>query len=62
MAIVLKSWVAGKDSLTRQGELIPDEIAPAKLVKELSKQVAYVDKTALAENPVAPPQRPQVFF
>ena len=60
MAIVLKSWVGGKEFLTRQAELIPDEITPQKLVKDLSKQVAFVDKTALAENPVAPPQRPQV--
>ena len=57
MALVLKSWV-GKDYLNKQ--LIPADTVPQKLVKDLTKQVAYVDKTALAENPVAPPQRPQV--
>ena len=61
MAIVLKSWVAGKDFPSRQADLIPSEITPAKLVKDLSKQVAFVDKTALAENPIALPQRPQVW-
>ena len=57
MALVLKSWV-GKDYFNKQ--LIPAETLPQKLVKDLTKQVAYVDKTALAENPVAPLQRPQV--
>ena len=57
MALVLKSWVA-KDYFNKQ--LIPAETVPQKVVKDLTKQVAYVDKTALAENPVAPLQRPQV--
>ena len=60
MALVMKSWIAGKDYLTKQADVIPNEITPAKVVKDLAKQVAYVDKTALAENPVAPLQRPQV--
>ena len=62
MALVLKSWLAVKDYLAKLADAIPAEIVPAKLVKDLSKQVAYVDKTALAENPVALPQRPQVFI